>query len=87
MGERGGRTPSTTHPNGAPPPVVMHNFPQMCMNLDRESVYRQWELPFEHAMKAEFAYGISAVAAEGQSGAAKFAAGAGRGGSFKDHQT
>ena len=65
----------------------LSEFPQMCMNLDRESVYRQWELPFEHAMKAEFAYGISAVAAEGQSGAAKFAAGAGRGGSFKDHQT
>ena len=52
-------------------------FPQMCMNLDRASVYRQWDLPFEHAMRAEFAHGISAVAAEGQSGAARFAGGAG----------
>jgi len=57
-------------------------FPQMCMNLDRASVYRQWDLPFEHAMRAEFAHGISAVAAEGQAGAARFAGGAGRGGRF-----
>ena len=57
-------------------------FPQMCMNLDRASVYRQWDLPFEHAMRAEFAHGIAAVAAEGQSGAARFAGGAGRGGRF-----
>jgi enoyl-CoA hydratase len=57
-------------------------FPQMCMNLDRASVYRQWDLPFEHAMRAEFAHGIAAVAAEGQSGAARFAGGAGRGGKF-----
>jgi enoyl-CoA hydratase len=54
----------------------------MCMNLDRASVHRQWELPFDHAMKAEFAHGIAAVAAEGQSGAARFADGAGRGGKF-----
>jgi enoyl-CoA hydratase len=57
-------------------------FPQMCMNLDRASVYRQWDLPFEHAMRAEFAAGVAAVAAGGQSGAARFAGGAGRGGTF-----
>ena len=57
-------------------------FPQLCMNLDRASVYRQWELPFEHAMRSEFAHGIAAVQAEGQAGAARFAAGAGRGGKF-----
>ena len=57
-------------------------FPQMCMNLDRASVYRQWELPFDHAIRAEFAHGISAVDAEGKAGAARFAGGAGRGGSF-----
>ncbi|MEM9360014.1 MAG: crotonase/enoyl-CoA hydratase family protein [Pseudomonadota bacterium] len=59
-------------------------FPQMCMNLDRESVYRQWDLPFDHAMQAEFAHGIAAVEAEGKSGAARFADGAGRGGSFEN---
>ncbi len=59
-------------------------FPQMCMNLDRASVYRQWELPFEHAMRAEFAHGVAAVQAEGQVGAARFRDGAGRGGWFGD---
>ena len=59
-------------------------FPQMCMNLDRASVFRQWDLPFGHAMQAEFAHGIAAVEAEGKAGAARFASGAGRGGSFSD---
>ncbi|HRD77157.1 MAG TPA: crotonase/enoyl-CoA hydratase family protein [Hyphomicrobiaceae bacterium] len=58
-------------------------FPQLCMRLDRASVYRQWELPFEHAMRAEFAAGVEAVKAEGQSGAARFVGGAGRGGTFE----
>lgn len=57
-------------------------FPQMCMNLDRASVYRQWDMPFQHAMKSEFAHSVAAVAAEGQAGAARFAAGAGRSGKF-----
>lgn len=57
-------------------------FPQQCMNADRASVYRQWELPFDHAMTAEFAHGHGIVAAEGQAGAARFTGGAGRGGSF-----
>jgi enoyl-CoA hydratase len=57
-------------------------FPQLCMNTDRASVYRQWDLSFDAAMKAEFAEGIGAVAAEGQSGAARFRDGAGRGGTF-----
>ena len=57
-------------------------FPQLCMNTDRASVYRQWDASFADAMKAEFAEGIGAVAAEGQSGAARFRDGAGRGGAF-----
>jgi len=59
-------------------------FPQMCMNVHRASVHRQWDLPFEHAMKAEFAHGIAAADAEGRSGATRFAEGAGRSGSFSD---
>lgn len=59
-------------------------FPQMCMRLDRASVYRQWDLPFEHAMRSEFSAGIEAVKAEGQAGAARFAGGKGRGGSFEE---
>lgn len=62
----------------------LSQFPQVCMNQDRASVYRQWDLPFTHAMNAEFAHGIAAVAAEGQAGAARFAGGAGRSGSFDD---
>ena len=58
-------------------------FPQVCMNQDRASVYRQWDLPFGQAMLAEFAHGIPAVQAEGRAGAARFAAGAGRGGKFE----
>jgi enoyl-CoA hydratase len=57
-------------------------FPQLCMNADRASVYRQWELPLDHAMTAEFAHGRGVVEAEGRAGAARFAAGAGRGGTF-----
>ncbi len=59
-------------------------FPELCMRLDRASVHRQWELPFEHAMRAEFAAGVEAVRAEGQAGAARFASGKGRSGSFSD---
>jgi enoyl-CoA hydratase len=59
-------------------------FPELCMRLDRASVFRQWELPFDHAMRAEFAAGVEAVKAEGQAGAARFAAGKGRGGGFGD---
>ncbi len=57
-------------------------FPELCMKLDRASVFRQWELPFEHAMRAEFSAGVEAVRAEGQAGAARFASGKGRGGNF-----
>lgn len=67
--------------------VLAHDltrFPQMCMRLDRASVYRQWDLPFEHAMRAEFAAGLEAVRAEAQAGAARFAAGKGRSGSFDE---
>lgn len=59
-------------------------FPELCMRLDRASVYRQWELPFDHAMRAEFAAGLEAVRAGAQAGAARFASGKGRGGRFDE---
>ena len=59
-------------------------FPERCMRLDRASVYRQWDMPFGHAMRAEFGASVEAVKAEGQAGAARFAGGKGRGGSFGD---
>lgn len=59
-------------------------FPQLCMNTDRDSAYyAAYEAKsFEDAMRNEFSHGIDVVAAEGQSGAAKFKAGAGRHGRF-----
>ena len=57
-------------------------FPQICMRTDRMSAYRQWDLDFEAAMQNEFQHGMKAIWAEGVSGAGRFAAGAGRHGSF-----
>lgn len=57
-------------------------FPQLCLQLDRLSVYNQWDLNLETAMAQEFEQGLKALAAEGYSGATHFAAGAGRHGAF-----
>jgi enoyl-CoA hydratase len=59
-------------------------FPVQCVRTDRASVYRQCDLPFDQAMRAEFAAGVDVVKAEGRSGAARFDSGKGRGGSFED---
>lgn len=56
-------------------------FPQACMLADRASVYRSFDLPLDAAMREEFRTGLDAVAAEGVTGAQRFASGAGRGGS------
>jgi enoyl-CoA hydratase len=57
-------------------------FPQGCLQVDRGSAYRSFDLPLSEALRAEGAAGVSVVAAEGLAGAARFAAGAGRHGSF-----
>jgi enoyl-CoA hydratase len=57
-------------------------FPQACMLADRQSAYRQWDLPLADALQQEGARGVPIVFAEGQSGAARFSAGAGRHGDF-----
>ncbi|MFF5142768.1 crotonase/enoyl-CoA hydratase family protein [Streptomyces sp. NPDC013157] len=58
-------------------------FPQACLRSDRASVLDQEGLDEPAAMDAEIRYGM-AVLAEGLEGAARFAAGAGRHGSFTD---
>lgn len=58
-------------------------FPQGCMNADRASAYAQWDLPLAEALQSEGAGGVAIVAQEGLAGAARFAAGAGRGGRFE----
>ena len=57
-------------------------FPQLCMNADRASAYAQWDLPLAQALQQEGSGGWPVVQAESVAGAARFAAGAGRHGSF-----
>jgi enoyl-CoA hydratase len=54
-------------------------FPQTCLRSDRASALAQWDSP--NPMATEFAHGERALA-EGLAGAARFAAGEGRHGTF-----
>ncbi|MDM0045905.1 crotonase/enoyl-CoA hydratase family protein [Variovorax dokdonensis] len=62
--------------------LQISQFPQMCMRADRHSAYAQWDLPLEQALRQEGRLGVPIVEAEGASGAARFAQGAGRHGRF-----
>ncbi len=54
-------------------------LPRRCMLSDRRSAYEQADLPFDEAMRREFALGMQVVASgETLEGAARFAAGGGR---------
>ena len=53
-------------------------FPQHCMLADRESTYRQWNLPLDEALRQEGERGYRIVFEEGVAGAARFSGGAGR---------
>ena len=59
-------------------------FPQACTRADRRSVYAQQGLTVREAMRKEWYNGIPAFKAEGAAGAARFASGKGRHGSFGD---
>ncbi|MBP6011739.1 MAG: crotonase/enoyl-CoA hydratase family protein [Alphaproteobacteria bacterium] len=60
-------------------------LPQACMRHDRLSAYQQWDLDYPEAMANEFAHGVASMAGGAAvSGAARFASGKGRGGSFAD---
>ena len=59
---------------------TLAGFPQQCLRADRASAYAGWALPMEAALREEGARGAPVVAQEGLAGAARFAAGAGRGG-------
>jgi enoyl-CoA hydratase len=58
-------------------------FPQACMRADRASAFAQWDLPLPEALRREGAGGYPVIAAESLTGAARFAAGAGRHGAFE----
>ena len=58
-------------------------FPQTCLRSDRASVLDQEGHDEGAALTAEFAHGQTALTAEAAAGAARFAAGAGRHGTFE----
>jgi enoyl-CoA hydratase len=65
--------------------LELSGFPQTCMRHDRLSAYQQWDLGYAEAMANEFAHGRASMAGgESTAGAARFASGRGRGGSFSD---
>ena len=60
-------------------------FPQLCLRHDRLSAYEQGDVSLDAALAREFAHGLQVLtSAEGLGGAARFASGKGRGGSFDD---
>lgn len=60
-------------------------FPQRCLRSDRESALTQWHLSLDDALLRETQHGLDTIrSGETQAGAARFAAGAGRGGAFDD---
>jgi len=63
--------------------AAVARFPQDCLRGDRASVLDQDGLDEETAMRGELRYGMG-VLAQGLEGAARFAAGAGRHGSFSE---
>jgi enoyl-CoA hydratase len=62
--------------------VQLASFPQVCLRSDRASVLDQEGLGEAAARAAEFEHGQGALREEAARGAARFAAGAGRHGSF-----
>jgi enoyl-CoA hydratase len=59
-------------------------FPQTCLRSDRRSSYEQWGMDIAAALANEGRHGQPALEAEARSGAARFTAGKGRGGTFGD---
>jgi enoyl-CoA hydratase len=60
-------------------------FPQFCLRQDRAASYAQWGLPLEDALAVEYSYGVLVIESQdAREGAARFAAGAGRHGSYDE---
>ncbi|MEV6138113.1 crotonase/enoyl-CoA hydratase family protein [Nocardia sp. NPDC051990] len=62
-------------------------FPQECLLVDRMSTYRSFDMTLDAALRAEGTDGAPIVDREGVAGAARFASGAGRHGSFTHIRT
>ncbi|MEM7608539.1 MAG: crotonase/enoyl-CoA hydratase family protein [Myxococcota bacterium] len=59
-------------------------FPEVCMRNDRASAYASIGLPLEDALQREYELGVESLK-HALSGVARFAGGAGRGGSFESN--
>lgn len=59
-------------------------FPQEAVRADRASIIETRGMPVRDALRHEWANGLNAILKEGIDGAARFAGGAGRHGSFED---
>jgi enoyl-CoA hydratase len=59
-------------------------FPQDCLRIDRASAHDQWGLSEAEALLREGRGASDAILAAAEAGAARFAAGRGRGGDFED---
>jgi enoyl-CoA hydratase len=57
-------------------------FPALCLRTDRASAHAQWGLPLAEALRAEAAAGAAPIREGAREGAARFAGGLGRGGTF-----
>jgi enoyl-CoA hydratase len=63
--------------------VEIARFPQRCMRADRRSALEAWSLDESAALANEFRHGLAVIqSGETREGAARFAGGAGRHGSF-----
>jgi enoyl-CoA hydratase len=76
--------PGQALPNAVELAKQLAAFPQVCMRSDRLSSYRQWPLPLDDALREETRLGAAVIrSGETVNGARRFAAGAGRHGSFE----
>jgi len=57
-------------------------FPELCMLTDRMSAHRQWDMELSAALKMEGREGLAPLLQGARDGAARFASGKGRGGTF-----
>jgi enoyl-CoA hydratase len=63
----------------------LSRFPQNCLRSDRRSAYAQWHLSLDDALAEETRLGLEVIrSGETRAGAARFAAGAGRHGDFRE---
>lgn len=74
--------PGTTRAVAEELALELSQFPQTCMRNDYASVQHQAGRPYTEAMSHEFERGLESLARDGQHGAARFDAGAGRHGTF-----